>query len=117
MTKKIHTIDASGKKLGRLASEIAVLLMGKNRSDFARNRIPEITIEVSNASLISIDPIKAKAKTYTRYSGYPGGIKSETLEHLKSRRGTKEVLRKAVKGMLPKNKLQARMLKNLIIKD
>lgn len=117
MENKTHTIDATGKKLGRLASEIAVLLMGKNRTDFARNKIPNIKIEVTNASAISVDPVKAKAKEYSSYSGYPSGLRKETLEHLAKRLGMKEVLKKAVNGMLPKNKLRARMMNNLSIKD
>ena len=117
MEKKTYTMDATGKKLGRLASEIAVLLMGKNRTDFAKNRIPDIKVEVNSASALSINSAKAKAKTYTRYSLYPGGLKKETMEHLKNRLGAKEVLRKAVSGMLPKNKLRSQMMKNLIIKN
>lgn len=117
MENKIYTIDATGRKLGRLASEIAVLLMGKNRADYARNRIPNIKVEVTGASGISVDPEKAKAKTYSSYSGYPSGLKKETLEHLAGRLGMKEVLKKAVHGMLPKNKLRARMMTNLSIKD
>lgn len=117
MENKIHTIDAKGKKPGRLATEIAVLLMGKNRTDFAKNRIPEIEVEVTSASEMYFDPKKLKDKFYKSYSGYPGGLKETSMNKLIEKHGAKEVLRIAVSGMLPKNKLRARMLKNLTIKD
>lgn len=117
MQNKIHTIDATGKKPGRLATELAVILMGKDRTDFAKNRIPEIQIEVTSASKMSIDPKKAKLKTYYRHSGYLGNLKGVTMGRLVETHGAKEVLRRAVSGMLPKNKLRAQMMKNLIIKD
>jgi len=112
-----HTIDATGKKMGRLATEIAVFLMGKNRTDYARNRIPDVEVEITNASKLDISVSKTKAKTYARHSGYPGSLKLETLEHVISTKGAKEALKKAVYGMLPKNKLRARMMTNLKIND
>lgn len=112
-----YQIDAQNKKLGRLASEIASLLMGKNRTDFARNLIPDIKIKVTNVSKISVTAKKLAAKTYKSYSGYPGGLKEHSMKKVVSDKGMKEALRIAVKGMLPKNKLRDRMMKNLEIKD
>jgi large subunit ribosomal protein L13 len=112
-----HTIDAKGKRPGRLATEVAVLLMGKNRTDFAKNRIPDIEVEITSASEMSLDPKKVDQKTYKNYSGYPGGLKVSSMKQVLEKKGAKEVLRKAVSGMLPKNKLRARMLRNLTIKD
>src|SRR3954466_3412959 len=100
-----YTIDAQGKRPGRIATEIAVLLMGKNRTDFARNKIPLVTVEVTNASSMWIDAKKKKEKTYVRHSGYPGGLKTESMEQVIAKKGAGEILRKAVLGMLPKNKL------------
>jgi len=117
MTTKIYKIDATGKKLGRLAAEVAVLLMGKNEVDFARNAIPDVTIEVTEASKMSIDTKKKEEKKYYHHSGYPGGLKEESLEQVIDKKGVKEALRRAVSGMLPKNKLRARMLVNLKITD
>ena len=117
MQTKIYTIDAKGRKPGRIATEIAVLLMGKNRVDFARNRIPNIKVEVVSAKEMSLDQKKLKNEVYTSYSGYPGGIKRVKMEKMIEKKGAKEVLRNAVSGMLPKNKLRARMMKNLIIKN
>jgi large subunit ribosomal protein L13 len=112
-----HTLDATGKKLGRLATEVAVLLMGKNRVDYARNKLPDVEVEVTGASKMSITEKKLKEKEYFRHSGYPGSLKAETMEHVVKTKGEKEVLRRAVSGMLPKNKLRAVMLKRLTIKD
>ncbi|MBX4199993.1 50S ribosomal protein L13 [Candidatus Parcubacteria bacterium] len=111
------TLDATNKRPGRLATEVAVLLMGKNRTDYVRNDIPDISVEVTNASKLSISEKKRTGKTYSRHSGYPGSLKTLSVEQVVEKKGAKEVLRKAVMGMLPKNKLRARMIKNLTIKD
>ena len=112
-----HTLDATSKRMGRLATQIAVLLMGKNRADFAKNKIPEIKVEVINASKLWIDAKKKKDKTYVSHSGYPGSLKTISMQQVINAKGEKDVLRRAVLGMLPKNKLRPQMIKNLIIKD
>ena len=110
-----QTIDATGRKPGRLATELAVLLMGKNRPDFAKNRIPEIEIEVTNANAMSFNSSKLVDKVYATHSGYPGALKLQSMEKMIESKGGKEVLRMAVLGMLPKNKLRPQMMKNLTI--
>ena len=112
-----YTLDAENKKLGRLATEVAVLLMGKNMIEFARNNTPEVTVEVKNLSKLSITLAKRESTIYKRYSGYPGGLRQETLDNLSKRLGMGEVFKKTVSGMLPKNKLRSRMLKNLILSE
>lgn len=112
-----HTIDATGRVPGRVATEVAVLLMGKNRTDFAKNKLPDVEVEVVETSKMKLDPKKLTDKTYYHHSGYPGGLKSETQERVVETKGAKEVLRRAVSGMLPKNKLRAQMMKRLTIKD
>jgi large subunit ribosomal protein L13 len=112
-----YTLDATNKKPGRLATEVAVLLMGKNRTDYVRNAIPNVEVEVENASKMSVSMKMQKTKSYVRHSGYPGSLKSETVEEVIAKKGAKEVLRKAISGMLPKNKLRPQMLKRLTIKD
>jgi large subunit ribosomal protein L13 len=112
-----YTLDATNKKPGRLATEIAVLLMGKNRVDFAKNKIPSITVEVSNAGKLSLDARKLVNKTYARHSGYPGSLRLPSMQQVVNKKGAREVLRMAVSGMLPKNKLRAQMLKNLTINE
>ncbi len=112
-----YTIDATGRVPGRIATEVAVLLMGKNRTDFARNTIPDVAVEVVSTKAMVLDQKKLKNKRYARHSLYPGGLTLETMQHVVEKKGAKEVLRRAVYGMLPKNKLRPRMMKNLTIKD
>ena len=114
---KKHTIDATGKIPGRLATEVAVILMGKDESDFAKNVVADVEVEVHSASKMKFDPKKLKQKYDKRYSGYPGGLTEERMDHVISRKGAEEILRNAVRGMLPKNKLRARMMTRLTIKD
>ncbi len=113
----IITIDARDKKLGRVASEAASILMGKNRPDFARNRIPVQEVRIINASYIDLRDKKKEEKIYQIYSGYPGGKREVVLNKMIETKGYTEVFRKAIRGMLPPNKLRAKMLKQLTISD
>lgn len=113
---KTHIIDAKGRVPGRVATEIAVILMGKDRTDFARNRIPDVLVEVVSSSEMNLSAKKLREKMYSSHSGYPGALKRETQGHVVETKGPQEVLRRAVYGMLPKNKLRALMMKNLKIK-
>ncbi|MBX4195497.1 50S ribosomal protein L13 [Candidatus Parcubacteria bacterium] len=112
-----YTFDATNKKPGRLATEVAVLLMGKNRADFAKNKIPDVEIEVTNANLMSFDANKLRDKTYASHSGYPGSLKLPNMQEVLDKKGGKEILRRAVLGMLPKNKLRPQMIKRVKITD
>lgn len=107
-----HTIDATNKSLGRLATEIAVLLMGKNKATFERHIDGGDSVNVVNFDAVKITGNKREQKTYYRHSGYPGGLKEEKLESLLER-NPGEVLKRAVYGMLPKNKLRPLMIKRL----
>lgn len=113
---KEYAFDAEGKKLGRLSTEIAMILRGKNEPSFQPNTYPKVRVVVKNASKILI-PSSHLKKTYKRYSGYPGGLKEETMGHLIERKGYRDVFEKAVRGMLPNNKLRDKMMKNLIIEE
>ena len=112
-----YTIDATNKPLGRLATEVAAILMGKNSASFARNTVSQNTVIVTNASKIKVTPKKLLEKTYKRYSGYPGGLTVETMGHVGGRKGYREVVATAVKGMLPDNKLKKEMLKHLTVTE
>ncbi len=114
---KKHTIDAKGRVPGRVATEVATILMGKNRTDFARNKNPDVEVEVLSASKMTLSPKKLKEKMYYTHSGYPGNLKIRSQAQIVSTKGASEVLRRAVYGMLPKNKLRPRMMKNLKIKE
>jgi large subunit ribosomal protein L13 len=107
-------VDAEGKNLGRLASEIAVVLRGKNKPQYTPHVDTGDFVVVVNAEKIAVTGNKMTGKVYYRHSGYPGGLKSRTLAQMIDRRPT-EVLRKAVKGMLPRNRIAAQQLNKLKI--
>ncbi|MGH7141372.1 MAG: 50S ribosomal protein L13 [Minisyncoccia bacterium] len=109
------TIDATNQTLGRVASAAAKALLGKHSAAFAKNAVHGEEVRVINAGKVALSGSKSKTKEYVRYSGYPGGQKRETYAALTARRGEAEALRRAVLGMLPKNKLQARRIKLLTI--
>jgi large subunit ribosomal protein L13 len=114
MQREIITIDAENKRLGALATEISSLLIGKNSAQFEYHIDGGAKVIVYNTNKLSIHPNKIASKTYYRHSGYPGGIKSITAEKQMAKDST-EVLRKAVHGMLPKNRLRAKMLTRLVL--
>ncbi|MBD3247704.1 50S ribosomal protein L13 [Candidatus Falkowbacteria bacterium] len=113
--RKIHQIDASGEAVGRLASRIALILRGKNKPEYEPHLDRGDTVEVTNIGKIKLTGKKIDQKEYYSYSGYPGGLKTKKVkELLDSDPG--EVLRRAVRDMLPPTKLRTGMLKRLIIK-
>jgi len=112
-----YTIDAQGKKLGRIASEAAAHLMGKHSASFARNTVCADKVEVTNISKADISANKKIKDKYVTYTGHRGGLNSESLGQLIARRGMSEVFRRAITRMLPPNKLRDLRLKNLTIKE
>lgn len=113
---KEYTINAKDKPLGRVASDAAAILRGKKETDFKDNRVADVKVSIVNVDKIAITGRKTEQKTYKKYSGYPGGLKYVPLSKILKEKGAAYALKKAVLGMLPKNKLQKQMLKNLIIK-
>jgi len=107
-----HVIDASDKILGRFATQVANLLMGKHKPIFSPNLDTGDFVVVINAAKIKVTGNKAKQKLYYRHSGYPGGLKSISLEKMMQTNPTR-VIEHAVKGMLPHNRLGAKMFKKL----
>jgi len=107
-----HVIDASGKTLGRLATRIAGFLMGKHKPIFSPNLDTGDFVIVINADKVRVTGNKAKQKLYYRHSGYPGGLKSITLEKMMQTNPTR-VIEHAVKGMLPHTRLGASMKRKL----
>lgn len=112
----VHTIDATGKRLGNIATQAAHLLQGKNTVNYTRHNIADVTVKIENASKLDVSE-KKKEDIYQSYSGYPGGRREETLEHLGKRLGYSEVVRRTIKGMLPDNKLRTPIMKNLIVTE
>lgn len=116
-TTKEYSIDATGKSLGRLGAEVAAILNAKNSTSFAKNTVADVKVTVVNASKIRITGNKMKEVLHKRYSGYPGGQKTLNLAMVADKKGYKEIVRHAVEGMLPKNKLQDKRMKNLLIEE
>lgn len=112
--RKWWVVDAQGKNLGRLASRIAVVLRGKNKAQYTAHVDTGDFVVVVNAGKVAVTGRKLTDKRYYRHSGYPGGLRMRTLGQMLDTRPT-EVLRSAVKGMLPKNRLAARQLMKLKI--
>jgi len=112
ITRQWHVIDADGAILGRLATEIATLLRGKHKPIWAPHVDTGDHVVIVNAAKLAIDPRKAQQKTYFRHSGYPGGIRSESLQHMLAR-DPERVVRLAVRRMLPKGPLGRQQLKKL----
>ena len=112
-----RTIDAQGKKIGRVASQAAALLLGKDSPSFSKNKVSASPVEVVNVGKLDVTARKKQSDTYVTYTGYRGGLNSETLGELIARKGMTEVVRRAVYRMLPPNKLRDERIKNLIVKE
>jgi len=111
---KQYTIDAKGKILGRVASQIALILRGKDTPTFAPHRDPQHAVTVINARLVKVSGQKDRQKLYKRYSGYPSGQKEIPFARLFAQ-SPKLVLEHAIKGMLPKNRLSRQLYKHVTI--
>jgi large subunit ribosomal protein L13 len=115
--KEEKIIDASGRTLGRVASEVAMSLMGKTKATFERNIYSGLPVKVVNATKLRITEKKLAEIYHTRYSGIPGGLRILSGTETASKLGLKELIRLATFQMLPDNKLRRVMMKNLKIED
>ncbi len=112
--RRWYVVDATDETLGRLASRVARVLEGKHKPEYSPNLDSGDHVIVVNAGRVAVTRDKRDTKMYIRHSGYPAGLKEESLGHLLERR-PEEVLRRAVKGMLPRNRLGAQQLRKLKI--
>ena len=112
--KKEIIIDAKGKKLGRLASEAAVALRGKTSADFLPHRISFPQVYIKNIDNLDLSHEKLKKTFFVRYSGYPGGQKIRSAYSV-AQKDKKDLLRKTILGMIKRNKLKSKMIKNLVL--
>jgi large subunit ribosomal protein L13 len=112
--RKWHLINAEGQTLGRLATEIARLLRGKHKPQYTPHIDTGDFVVVVNAEKVFVTGKKAEQKVYYRHTGYPGGLREMSYEDMLERKPT-EVLRKAVKGMMPKTRLGRQQFKKLKI--
>lgn len=111
--RKIQKVDAAGKSLGRLAVEVAVLLRGKHKPDFVPYKDMGDNVVVKNVGKMKFTGNKLEQKNYFHFTGYLGNMKQVSLKEFLAKKGHGEVLRKAVMGMLAKNKLRAKQIKRL----
>lgn len=114
VSRSWHLVDANGKVLGRVAVEVASKLIGKNKPYFVRNMDCGDHVVVINAKNFVVTGHKEKEKLYTRYSGFPGGLKTKPLWVMRKEK-PQEIIRRAVMGMLPKNKLRNKMITRLYV--
>ncbi|MBM4119750.1 MAG: 50S ribosomal protein L13 [Nitrospira sp.] len=112
--RKWYVVDADGKTLGRLAARVAAVLRGKHKPTFTPNVDTGDHIVIINAGKIHLTGGKLKTKTYTQHTGWPGGLKEATAEHVHKKDPT-ALLETAIKGMLPKNPLGKQMARKLKI--
>ena len=112
--RRWYVVDATDQTLGRLASRIARVLEGKNKPEYTPNLDSGDHVIVLNAARVAVTRDKRETKLYIRHRGYPRGLKEETLGHLLERR-PEEAIRRAVKGMLPRNRLGVQQLRKLKI--
>ncbi|XKT75017.1 MAG: uL13 family ribosomal protein [Patescibacteria group bacterium UBA2103] len=113
MEVREYTIDATDRPIGRVATEAATYLMGKNMPDFTKHEVAPVSVTIENVEKLKISEKKRGQKEYQKYTGYPGGLRISSLQDLIDKKGYEEVMRKAIYGMLPGNKLRPRMMKRL----
>jgi large subunit ribosomal protein L13 len=107
-----HHLDADGRVLGRLATEVAALLLGKHRTDFVRHQIAPVFVIVTNTNTVALTGRKEDQKVYQHFTGYPGGLKTRSI--IKQRQlDSRKIVYEAVYGMLPKNSLRDERMNHL----
>lgn len=111
-----HTIDATDRTLGRVASEAAHALLGKRSVHFVKNQALPVKVTILNASKLHLPKKRVEGKVYTHYTGYPGGLREVRMDMMIEKKGIEEVVRKTVDGMIPRNKLRSPRMKNLTVK-
>lgn len=115
--RKLYTIDAAGRSLGRVASEAAAIILGKKSANYVQNEVLPVEVRIENASKLKMTEKRIDQKEYLSFSGYPGGLRATSMELMIEKKGISEVLRRAVDGMIPRNKLRKERMKRLTIVD
>lgn len=116
MKATTYTIDATGRTLGRVASEAASALLGKKSVHFIKNEVLPVNVIVENVEKLSIPERRLNEKEYVHFTGHVGGLRTTTLPVLIEKKGIVHVFRKTVEGMIPRNKLRDARMKKLVIK-
>jgi large subunit ribosomal protein L13 len=110
-------IDAQNRTMGRVATEAAMALMGKDKPTYQPNKVSGSKVKITNASKMKVTAQRIAGKSYQNYSGYPGGQKISSMAQVIAKKGYSEVLKKAIKGMIPRNRLQRERMNNLTITE
>lgn len=110
--RKWHVVDAQGANLGRLATEVAMVLRGKRKAQYTPHVDTGDFVVIVNADKVRVTGRKSEQKMYRRHTGYPGGLKEMTFEEMQDRK-PEEIIKKAVKGMVPRTRLGRQQLKKL----
>lgn len=113
--KKVYTLDATGQSLGRLASEAASIILGKKSASYLQNEVLPVEVRVENIDKLKLTEKRIAMKEYKYYSGYPGGLRTESMQMMIDKKGIAEVFKKTVDGMIPRNKLRKERMKRLVI--
>ncbi len=112
-----YIIDATNRTLGRVASEAASVLLGKKSAHFVKYKVLPVRVTIEHAKNLWLPERRIAGKDYTHYTGYPGGLRTTSMSDLIKKKGISEVIRHAVDGMLPRNKLRNERMKRLTITD
>lgn len=112
-----YTIDATNRTLGRVASEAAHALLGKRSAHYAKHLTHPIRVVIENAGKLHLTERRTMGTIYTRYTGFPGGLRSVSMKEVIAKKGIVEVVKKTVDGMIPRNKLRVPRMKNLIVTE
>jgi len=112
-----YIIDAKNKSIGRVASEAAAILLGKKTPDIKKNAVSDASVTIKNASQARIFAKKRVAKTKTHFTGFSGGLRHQSPEQIIQKKGYAGLFSRAVRGMLPSNKLRAPRMKKLTIEE
>lgn len=112
-----YTVDATGRTLGRVASEAAHALLGKRSVHFVKNRALPMKVIIENAGKLRLPKHRVEGKIYSRYTGYPGGLYFTSMREMIAKKGIAAVVKKTVDGMIPRNKLRMPRMKNLTVTE
>ena len=112
-----YTIDTANKALGRTAAQAAHILMGKNKTSYARNKITPVKVHIKNASQVKVTAKKLESMVFRHHTGFRGGLKEMNLDRFIKEKGYKELIQHTINGMLPKNKLRNEKIKNLYVTE
>lgn len=115
--RKLYTVDAEGRSLGRVATEVASIILGKKSAQYVQNEVLPVDVQVVNASKMKMTEKRIAMKDYTHYTGYPGGLRITPMKRMLDNKGISEVLLKTIDGMIPRNKLRRERMKRVTITD